>query len=149
MIFEELFKLCAVLFESVADKLGEERGQSRVGLTQPAAVCNSVCNIDETGLVDVVVIAENAVHEDLRMQLGHTVYHVTARQAEVCHAHFAVCYDCHVVNLCVIAGIYFVQPEQQTAVNLGNNLINSRQLFAEHTLRPSLERLAHDSVVGV
>ena len=53
----ELFELGCVFLEAIADSIGEELCQTRIGLVQPAAVCDTVGDVLELvgGIVILVV----------------------------------------------------------------------------------------------
>ncbi len=89
----ELDKLRGVLLETVAYALSEQIGKTLIALEQPAAVCDTVCDVLElVGLVEVLE-TENVVLDDLRVQLGNAVYAVRRRNAKVRHVDFAVLND--------------------------------------------------------
>ena len=85
MVFFELFKFHRIVFKARSDELRQKLGQPRVGLAEPAAVCDSVRDVGETLGRYRVVVFENALFKNLRMELRNAVYRVACRKAEVRH----------------------------------------------------------------
>ena len=83
------------------------------------------------------------------MQLGHAVDLVAGGQTQVGHANLAVGDDSHVVDLAHVVAILGPQILHQAAVDLAHNLIHTGHLLGEEALAPTLQSLAHNSVVGV
>ena len=147
--FEQLFELVRVLHEPVPDQLAQVSRERGVRLTQPAAVGDAVRHIREAVVVKIIVVAENACLQDLRMQARNAVYHMAAGKAEVRHAHLTVCDDRHVVPLAGVVRIYDGKVRQQPAVDLLRDGEDTRELLAEQLDAPALQRLGHDGVVRI
>ena len=92
---------------------------------------------------------EDAVLDDLAVQLGNAVDGVAGVAADVGHAHLVVAQDGHVVDLALVAGEGFLQLDTAAAVHLADDLPDARQRGAEDVDVPLLQRFAHDGVVGI
>ncbi len=144
----ELYKLGSILFKPVADTLGKQVGKLRVGLEQPSSVRDTVGDILELVRLVKVLKTENVILDDLRVELGNSVYAVRSRHAEICHMNFALLNDGHFSHLIAVARsahkLFAV-----TAVDLTDDLVNSRQNSADKVLVPLFKSLGHYRVVGV
>ena len=137
------------MLEAGADHVAQQLGQRRVARQQPAAVGDAVGDVLEgLGLVEVVVV-EDAVLDDLAVQLGHAVDGVAHIAADVGHAHLAVAQDGHVVDFARIAGEGLFKVGPAAAVHLLHDGVDAGQGGAEDVDVPLLQRLAHHGVVGV
>ena len=92
---------------------------------------------------------EDALLDDLAVQLGHAVDGVAHIAADVGHAHLAVAQDGHVVDLALVAGESLFKVGPAAAVHLLHDGEDTGQGGAEDVDVPLLQRLAHHGVVGV
>ena len=145
----QLLQLSSVGLEAVADGLLQQAGQAGVGGQQPAAVGNAVGDILERLRLVQEVIMEDAVLDDLAVQLGNAVDGVAGVGADIGGADLIVADDRHVVDLALIAGEGLGQIGAAAAIHLADDLPDAGQGVAEDVRIPLLQRLAHDGVVGV
>jgi hypothetical protein len=77
-----------VFQEVVATKLGcNELGELGVGLVQPSARCDTICDVCElVGSIDLDKVLEDGSLDQIRVQLGYTVDLMGANQGEEGHA---------------------------------------------------------------
>ena len=100
-------------------------------------------------MVEIIIIAENGLFQNVRMQLRNAVDLMAAGQAEVRHADLVVGDDGHIVPLAGVVRVDALQLFHETAVDLLADRVDPRQLLLEQADRPALERFGHDSMVGV
>jgi len=134
---------------AVADGLVQQLAEAGVRSQQPAAVSDAVGHVLEGLGLEQVVIVEDAVLDDLAVQLGHAVDAVGGVGADVGHAHLIVADQCHVVDLALIAGESLLQLSTGAAVHLHHDLVDAGQGHLEDVHVPLLQCLGHDGVVGV
>lgn len=58
-VLEQRFERVRVVQEAVADERLQIAGQGRVRLAQPAAVRNAVCDVQETAVIEIIIIPED------------------------------------------------------------------------------------------
>ncbi|KAF5032753.1 hypothetical protein DSECCO2_613850 [anaerobic digester metagenome] len=108
-----------------ADDGGDQFGQGRVGLQEPAARRDAVGHVDEAPRVELVEVPEQPVPEDVRVQLRHAVDLVAADDGQVGHAHLlAVPFgdEGQGAQQVRAAGAPAVHLVQEAAVDLENDL---------------------------
>ena len=132
-----------------ADGLVQQLAQAGVGAQQPAAVGDAVGHVLEGGGLIQIVVVEDALLDDLAVQLGHAVDAVGGVGADVGHADLVVADQGHIVDLALVAGESLVQLDAAAAVHLGHDLVDAGQGHLEDVHVPLLEGLGHDGVVGV
>ena len=98
-------------------------------------------------MVEIIIIAENSLFQNVRMQLRNAVDLMAAGQAEVRHADLVVGDDGHIVPLAGVVRVDALQLFHETAVDLLADRVDPRQLLLEQADRPALERFGHDSMV--
>ena len=145
----QLGQLLCVGAEAVADGLGNERGQRRVGLQQPAAVGNAVGDGAELLLIQQVKVVEQGIAENFAVELAHAVNAEAHRHAQVRHMHLTVADDGHVTDALPLVGVADEQVGAQAAVQLLQNHVDAGKGLLHHVRGPAFQRLGHDSVVGV
>ena len=142
-------KLLRVVMIARSDALVQKRGEKRVGITQPAAVRNSVGHVAETLGIHGVKVLELRTGQDLGVQFGNAVDRVGADHAQVCHMHLTVADQTHLGDPVPVSGESFPCVLAEALVDLLDDRMDSRQLQAEQILVPGFKRLGHDRVVGV
>ena len=145
----QLGKVGSVMLVAVADGLIQQLAQAGIGSQQPAAVCDAIGHILEGLRLVQVVIVEDAVLDDLAVQLGHAIDAVGGVGADVGHAHLIVADQCHVVDLALIAGESLFQLSTGAAIHLHHDLVDAGQGHLEDVHVPLFQSFGHDSVVGV
>ena len=66
---KQRFERVRILQEAVADERLQIAGQRRVRLAQPAAVCNAVGDVQEAAVIEIVIIPEDGLFKNVRVQL--------------------------------------------------------------------------------
>ena len=77
-VLEQRFERVRVVQEAVADERLQIAGQGRVRLAQPAAVRNAVCDVQETAVIEIIIIPEDGFFKNIRVQLRNAVDLVAA-----------------------------------------------------------------------
>ena len=146
--FQEFLQLCGVVDIAVADFFRQQGSQLRVGLVQPAAVCNAVGHVLELLRHLGVEIVEDGFLEDVAVQRGYTVDGVGADDRQIRHLDVAVVQRGHTAHL-VAVHMALVHGFAEAAVDLLHDLIDARQAEFEELFVPAFERFRHNGVVGV
>ena len=84
-----------------------------------------------------------------RQEPCHAVYGEACDDRHICHAHLAVHEDRHLLHFVLIARIHLADFDEEPAVDLLHDLVNTRKQFGEQVDRPFLKRLRHDRMVRV
>ena len=132
-----------------ADLALDQLSQLRVGLTQPAAVCNAVGDVAELGGVDLVEVGEYALLEDLGVQRGYAVDGERACDSQMRHADGIVGNDSQLGDLLEVVREVVPQLLAEALVDFVDDLHNTRHQLLNERYRPALEGLRHNGVVGV
>ena len=103
---------------AVTDGLIQQLAQLRVGGQQPAAVSDAVGHVLEGLGLEQVVVVEDALLDDLAVELGDAVDAVGGVGADVGHAHLIVADQGHIVDLALVAGEGLLQLLTGAAVTL-------------------------------
>ena len=146
---QQLLQLHGVLAPALADGLVQQVGEGRVGQHQPAARGDAVGDGHELLRHDLIVVREGGALEDVAVELGDAVDRVGIRDAHVGHVRLIVGEHGHVADAVPLAGEAVKQLLAQAAVELLHDGVDARQRLTHHVLRPLLQRLGHDGVVGV
>ena len=134
---------------AVADLVCNPGREERVAVKQETSLRDTICLVVEFLRHHLVEILQDVLLQDLRMKLRDAVDAVAADDGEVRHADLAVVNDRHVLDLVVVARILRLDLVQEAAVDLLDNLVNTRKQAGEEVDRPFLESLCHDCVVRV
>ena len=148
-VLVQLGQIGSIVLVALADGLVQQLAPTGGRSQQPAAVCNAVGHVLEGVGLEQVVIVENALLDDLAVQLGNAVDAVGGVGADVGHAHLIVADQCHVVDLALIAGESLCQLLAGAAVHLHHDLVDAGQGHLEDVHIPLLQSLSHNGVVGV
>ena len=149
LIWQELLECAGIPQEVAADELLEIIRQQRIGLAQPTAIGDAVRHVQEALRRDLTVVTEDAVAQDVRVQLGNAVDLVAGGKAEIRHADLVVRDDGHVVDLAPVVRVDGAQVLDEAAVDLLTDGVDARQLLTEQIDVPALKRLAHNGVVRI
>ena len=87
--------------------------------------------------------------KDLCVKLRNTVYREAADDCKVSHADLSVVNDRHSADLLVVTRISLLDLSYKAAVDLLNNLVNTRKQTGEQLDRPFFKSFSHDGVVCV
>ena len=131
-----------------AEQLAYQTVQAGIYLAEPAAMVDAVGDGGEAIRTDGVDIVEQVIFQDLAVQAGNAVDLVAGGEAEVCHVHLIVADDEVAADALALAEVLH-QIVAPAAVYLAHDLPQARQQLLHDVLRPLLERLAHNGVVGV
>jgi len=83
------------------------------------------------------------------VKLRNTVYREAADDCKVSHADLSVVNDRHSADLLVVTRISLLDLGYKTAVDLLNDLVNTRKQTGEQLDRPFFKSFSHDGVVCV
>ena len=145
----EVLHQAGVLDPLGADGVADQLGQLGVAAHQPAAVGNAVGDGGELLGHDQVEVMEGFLLEDVAVELADAVGGEGHGHAQVGHVDLAVGDDGHLAHALGLVGEEVPQPGAQAAVHFHQDLIDPGQQGLDHFLRPLLEGLGHDGVVGV
>ena len=145
----QLGQVGGVVLVAGADGLVQQLAQLGVGGQQPAAVSDAVGHVLESLGLEQVVVVEDALLDDLAVELGDAVDAVGGVGADVGHAHLIVADEGHIVDLALVAGEGCFQLLAGAAVHLDHDLVDAGQGHLEDVHIPLLQSLGHDGVVGV
>ena len=132
----------------VAQQLADQAVQAGVDLAEPAAVVDAVGHIGEAVGADGVEVGEEVALDDVAVQARHAVDLIAGGEAEVGHVHLTVADD-HVAAHALALAEVVDQEVDPALVDLAHDLPQARQQLLDQILRPLLQGLAHDGVVGV
>ncbi len=141
-------KLGEVVEEPVPDQVADHLVETGVGLHQPPAAGDAVGDVFELLRGGQVEGVEHVVPDDLGMEGGNAVDAVAAGDAEVGHPHLAHVEDGHFADL-ALRDLLVPQLLAEAAVDLLDDLVDAGQQRLHQGDIPLLQRLAHNSVVGV
>ena len=96
-----------------------------------------------------IIVPENAVFKYIAVKLGHAVYGVRSRKAEVCHFDLVAVHNGVVADLAVVPRELLPKLAAETGVDFADDLENPRQKTAEQVLRPFFQSFRHNGVVGI
>ena len=137
---------------ALADRLGDELRQHRIGLQQPPPRRDAVGHVVELAGPQLVEVPEQALAQDLRVQLRDAVHRRRADETEVRHADVAVAGlvdEGHPPQPVDIARELRAHLLQEPPVDLVDDLEMARQQALHHRHWPLLQRLLQDRVVRV
>ena len=83
------------------------------------------------------------------MQRGNTVYGIACSDRQMGHFYLSVIDDRHLADLLLVARIFCFDLFHKAAVDLLDDLIDTRKQAAEQLDRPFLQCLCHDRMIGV
>jgi len=137
---------------------GEDCAEGRIALEEPAAWCNTVCDVDELVGPELSELVEGRVAEDLGVDGSNTVNLVAADNGEIGHADAlgeSLFDDRHAGDLLVVEATTSVLVDlsashvEEGEVDVVDDLeVAGKEVF-EHSDRPGLEGLREDGVVSV
>ena len=102
----------------------------------------------------LIEVLEFSLFQDLRMKFRHTVHGIAADNRQMCHLDLVVVHDGHAAHLVLhrVFGKIRISMHDllhEPAVDLFHDLINARKQPLEQILRPFLQRLCHNRMVGI
>ena len=145
----ELGKLGGILCIARADAIVQELGKFGIGLIEPTSVRNAVGDVGEFIGRIFIEIAENALLDDLAVQARNAVDFVRPHHAEIGHLDDVMIENRHSADFIPIARIAIPELLAETAVDLFDNRMNTRQTARHEVFRPGFERFRQNGMVGV
>ena len=152
LIFHIGFQLCdlgQVCNPAVADLICNPVRKQRIAVSQKSSLGNTVCLVVEFLRHHFIKVLQLLVLQDLCVELCNTVYRKSCYNSHIRHADLAVHKDSHLLHLFLIARIHFADSDQETAVDLLHNLINTREKSGEQVDGPFLKSLSHNCMVCI
>ena len=83
------------------------------------------------------------------MEFCHAVYGEAGDDRHVRHAHLSVHEDCHLLHFILIARIHLADFDEEPAVDLLYDLVDTREKLGEQVDRPFLKSFCHDRMVRI
>ena len=151
-IFHVWFQLCdlgQVCNPAAADLICNPVCKQRISVSQESSLGNTVCLVVEFLRHHLIEIFQFLMLQNLCMKFCHTVYRKSRNNSHICHADLTVHKDSHLLHLFLIARIHFADSDQETAVDLLHNLINTREKSGEQVDGPFLKSLSHNCMVCI
>ncbi len=148
----QLFQLREVGDPAIADGLGYDGRQRRIGQQQPAARRNAVGFVVEAFREHGREVRHDALLEQFRMQRGHAVGAVRADDGQVRHADLpirALFDEATARDAAFVARILRADIVEEAAVDLVNDFEMARQEVFEPLHRPFLQRFRQQRVIRV
>ena len=133
----------------ISDLIGYPVCKQRIAVKQETSLGNTVCLVVELLRHHLIEVAEFLFLKDLCVKLRNTVYREAADDRKVSHADLSVINDGHSADLLVVARISLLDLGYKAAVDLLDNLVNTRKQTGEQLDRPFFKSLSHDGVVCV
>ena len=136
----------------IANSVGDEVGQARVGLEQPATLGDAVSLVGEVVGHHFVEIAEDGLLEDFRVQGGDAVDRARADKAEIGHTHILVAAfinEAHAAETRQVAGIEVGHLLQEAGVNLVDDLHMTGQDALHEGHGPLFKGFRQHGVIGI
>ena len=101
--------------------------QLRICMQQEPTLCDTVRLVIEFFREHLVEITQLLLFQDLCMQCRNTIYRIAGCDRKMCHADLTVEYDRHSVLTLIIAREFLFNLKAESAVDLVNDLHNTRQ----------------------
>ncbi len=133
----------------LTDFLRHPVSKKRVSVKQESSLRNTVCLVVELARIHLIEIFQLLVLENLRVQLRNTVYAVACNNCQMRHLNLTVRNNRHLFDFVSRFRISVHDIEEESAVNLLHNLVNSREQPLEQVYRPFFKRLCHNGMVCV
>ena len=148
-INRKLFNIGEICDPLISDLVGHPVCKQRVAVKQETSLGNTVCFIIKLLRHHLIEVTKLLFLKDLCVKLRNTVYREAADDCKVSHADLSVVNDRHSADLLVVTRISLLDLGYKTAVDLLNDLVNTRKQTGEQLDRPFFKSLSHDGVVCV
>ena len=145
----KLGKLLGIVTVARTNAFIQQTCQTGVGIAQPAAMCNTVGDVEELLGIHLIEVLEYRFGQNTGVQLGNAVDAMAADDAKICHSDLTVADNAHIGNALPVAGEYFPSLFAEAFADLLDNGVDSGQLQTEQILVPGLQSLGHNGMVGV
>ena len=129
--------------------IGHPLSQKRVAVKQETPLGNSVCLIVEFFRHHLIEIAQFLFLQDFRMEPGYSVYGKSGHNGQMCHLNLAIEDNRHFLYFFIVVRILLPNFQQEAAVDLLHNLVDTRKQPGEQLDRPFFQSLCHDGMVCV
>ena len=96
-------------------------------MSQETSLGNAIGLVVELLRHHLVEIFQLLMFEDLRVQSRNTVHGIACRDRQMGHLHLSVVNDRHLADLLLITRIFALDLDDESAVNLLHDLINTGQ----------------------
>ena len=133
----------------ISDLVGYPVCKQRIAVKQETSLGDTVCFVIKFLRHHLIEITKFLFLKDLCVKLRNTVYREAADNRKVSHADLSVVDDRHSADLLVVARISLLDLSYKAAVDLLNDLVNTRKQTGEQLNRPFFKSLSHDGVVCV
>ena len=133
----------------VADLPGDPVCQQRVSVQQEAALGDAVGLVVELLRVHLVEVSQRLGLQDFRVDLRDAVDGEACAACHVSHADLAVVDQGHAVDAGLIVRELLLDVQDEAAVDLLDDLVDSRKQSGEELDGPGLQGLLHDGMVRV
>src|SRR5699024_7261810 len=118
-------------------------------MKQETSLCNTVCLIIKLLRHHLIEIFELLFLQNLCVQSRNTVDRVACHDCQMCHLHLSIIDNCHLFDLLIVSRITILNFYDKSAVDLLNDLIDSRKQSGEQLNRPFFQSFCHDRMVRV
>ena len=148
----ELAELIKIPSPAVADRLIEQRGERQIGHREPAARRDAIGDIAEPFRPDRGEIMEEVLHQQLAVQLGHTIHLMATDNRQVGHANLALrplLDQRKLLKQLRPPRIFKAHHAQEAGVDLIDDLQLAGQQLLEQPQTPALQSFRQQGVVGV
>ena len=114
----------------VCDPLGTCMGghpvrKKRIAVKQKAPLGNTVGLVIELLREHLIKVLQFLILQNFGVKPCNTVYGIAGCNSQMRHLYLTVIDDRHLAHLLMVAGIFFLNLQNKSAVNFFNNLINS------------------------
>ena len=148
-IWSELCDLRQVCDPAVADLICNPVCKQRIAVSQKSSLGNAVCLVVEFLRHHFIEIFQLLVLQNLCMEFCHAVYGKSRDNSHIRHADLTIHKDRHLLHLLLVTRIHFTDSDQEAAVDLLYDLINTRKKSGEQVDRPFLKGLRHNCMVCI
>ena len=97
----------------------------------------------------LIEVFQFLIFQNLCMKSCNTIYREACNDCKVSHFNLSVIDDCHLFDLLIVSRISVLYFDDETTVNLFDDLIYTRKKSGEQLDRPFLKSLCHNGMVSV
>ena len=119
-----LGKICDPL---VSDMVCYPVCKKRVCMEKESSLCDTVCLVVELLRHHLIEISQLLILQDLCVEPCNTVYRIACNNGQMCHFYLSVIDDSHLADLLLIARIFSLDLLYKAAVNLLDDLVDTRK----------------------
>ena len=111
-------------------------------MSKETSLCDTVCFVVELLRHHLIEILQLLILEDLGMKACNTVYRVACNDRKVSHLNLSVIDDCHLFDFLIVSRISVLYFNDETTVDLFDDLVYTRKQSGEQLDRPFLKSLS-------